>query len=190
MRQATKIKRQLAEYGKKIAHRHLVMGAMGNTSARAANTIWIKRGGSWLERAKTTDFIAVDIRCVKAASGQLPSKEIFLHLGCYKARADIAAVVHTHPFMVTALGTAGVNLNIRSPRLHKRIGSKIALLPYYPPGSKKLAGEVQRAIKKANAVILANHGLVTVGKNIKEAYRRSLACEEEAARTLAGLQKG
>lgn len=189
MNRANKIKRLLAEYGKETARRHLVMGAMGNISARAGNTVWIKRGGVWLEGAGPADFIAVGLRSAKSVCGRLPSKEIFLHLGCYRSRPDIGAVVHTHPFMSTALGTAKVNLNICSPRLHKRIGSKIALLPYYPPGSRKLADEVRRAIKKTNAIILSNHGLVTVGKDIKEAYRRTCICEKEAEKVLAGLRK-
>ncbi len=187
MKPGNKVKRLLAEYGRKIARRHLVMGAMGNISVRESKIVWIKRGGAWFERAKPQDFIAVDVTSGRAKSGHLPSKEVFLHLGCYKSRADIAAVVHTHPFMVTALGTAGVDLNIQSPGLHRRVGSEIAILRYYPPGSKKLADEVRGAIKRANAVLLANHGLVAVGKDIREAYQRTCACEEEARKILLNL---
>ncbi len=185
MKPGNKLKKLLAEYGRKIARRHLVMGAMGNISVKESGVVWIKRGGAWLERARPQDFIAVDVRGGRAKSGRLPSREVFLHLGCYKSRADIAAVVHTHPVMATALATAGVNLNRNSPV----VDSKIATLRYYPPGSKKLAGEVKRAIKKANAVMLANHGLVTVGKDIQEAFRLTCACEEAARRILLNLRK-
>ena len=187
MQGAHKVKRLLVEYGKVIAHRHLVMGAMGNISAREGETVWIKQGGAWLARAKPGDFIAVDVKTGRAKSSQLPSKEVFLHLGCYRARADIRAVVHTHPVMATALATAGINLDRSSSRLASLLGSKTCALRYYSPGSKKLACEVRRAIKKANAVVLANHGLVTVGRNIKQAYERSIACEEEAKRILTFL---
>lgn len=187
MKRGDKIKRLLAEYGRKIARRHLVMGAMGNISAREAKVVWIKHGGSWLARARPKDFIAVNIKTAKAKSGQLPSKEVFLHLSCYRARPDIRAVVHTHPVMATALATAGISLDRKPSRLHKLVGSETHALRYYSPGSKKLACGVRRAIKKANAVVLANHGLVTVGRNIKQAYERSLACEEEAKRILTSL---
>lgn len=187
IKQADRIKKSLAVYGRKIAHRHLVMGAMGNISAREAKVVWIKRGGSWLVRAKPEDFIAVNIKTAKAKSGQLPSKEVFLHLNCYRVRPDIKAVVHTHPVTATALASAGISLDRSSKRLASLLGSKTCALRYYSPGSKKLACEVRRAIKKANAVVLANHGLVTVGRNIKQAYERSLACEDEAKRILTFL---
>lgn len=172
-RNVGKIKRLLAKYGRQIGRHHLVMGAMGNTSARIAEKVWIKRGGAWLEQAQPDDFVAVDLRSGKPESKELPSKEVFLHLGCYRARADIQAVVHTHPVMATALATAGFSLN-----------RKCAVLPYYVPGSKKLARAVQRAIKKKDAVLLAKHGLVTVGKDIQQAYQRTLSCEREAAKIL------
>ncbi len=187
MQRADKIKTQLVEYSRKIARRHLVMGAMGNISIRAGKVVWIKRGGAWLERAGLEDFIAVGLASGRSLSGSSPSKEVFLHLGCYKARPDIRAVVHTHPVMSTALATAGVSLDKRGMALCGAIGSQCAALPFYCPGSKKLAAEVQRAIKKANAIILANHGLVTVGRDLTRAYQRTLACEKEAERILTTL---
>lgn len=187
MKQEKKIKRLLAEYGRKIARRHLVMGAMGNISLREGKVVWIKRRGAWLEQAGPEDFIAIGVRSGETKPDRLSSKEVFLHLGCYKVRSDIRAVVHTHPVMATALATAGVSLNRRSKRLCQIVGSKLAILRYHPPGSKKLAQKVQQAIKKANVVMLANHGLVTVGKNIKEAYQRTICCEEEAKKILTSF---
>ena len=179
MKKANRLRRLLAEYGRKIARCHFVMGTMGNISVREGGIVWIKRGGSWLEKARPADFIAVDLKTAKAKSNQSPSKEIFLHLGSYRARPDIQAVVHTHPVMTTALATVGINPN----------KAKMAVLPYYSPGSKRLARQVQEAIKRKDIVILANHGLVTVGKDIKEAYRRTCACERRAKKILARLQK-
>lgn len=181
-----KIRRLLSNYGREIARRHLVMGAMGNISARQGGTVWIKSGGVWLERARPQDFVPVDAGSGRAKSAHQPSKEVFLHLGCYQARHDIAAVVHTHPVMATALATAAVTLH-KSKRLQEIVGSPLAVLPYYAPGSKKLAEEVRRKIVKANAVLLANHGLVTVGGDIKEAYQRTLDCEQEAKKILQRL---
>lgn len=182
-------RRVLAEYGRKIACRHLVMGAMGNISIREKDVVWIKRGGCWLERAGPSDFIAVDAKSGRSKSRRLPSKEIFLHLGCYKVRADVRAVVHTHPVMSTALATAGVSLDKHAPELCREIGTKTAVIRYCCPGSKRLAAEVRRAIKKTNIVILANHGLVTVGKDLPAAYQRTLACEKAAKKILASLKK-
>jgi L-fuculose-phosphate aldolase len=184
-----RLKKMLVACGREIGRGHLVMGAMGNISARAGQIIWIKRGGAWLQQAKSEDFVAVDIRSGRPLRAQLPSKEVFLHLGCYRARADIGAVVHTHPVMTTALATVGLSLEIYSPALFSKLGGPTAILRYYDPGSQKLARQVQQAVKKANAVMLANHGLVTVGRDIRQAYRRTILCEQAAKRILVNLKK-
>ncbi len=101
----------------------------------------------------------------------------------------MGAVVHTHPILSSALATVAISLDRASKRLRKKIGSKTKILKYYTPGSRRLAAEVKRAIKKVNAVVLAHHGLVTVGKDIAQAYQRTLACEEEAKIILASLRK-
>lgn len=183
------IKNSLAKYARLIARRHLVMGAMGNISIKEKDVVWIKRGGCWLQRVGPSDFIAVDAKGGRSKSRRLPSKEVFLHLGCYKVRADVRAVVHTHPVMSTALATAGVSLDKHITGLRKRIGSTTAVVRYCCPGSKKLADQVRRAIKEVNVVIMANHGLVAVGKNMKQAYQRTLACEEAAKKILQRLKK-
>lgn len=185
----SEITRPLVKYARLIARQHLVMGAMGNISIKEKDVVWIKRGGAWLSRARPRDFIAVDAKSGRSKSRQLPSKEIFLHLGCYKAREDVRAVAHTHPVMSTALATAGVSLDKHAPELCREIGTKTAVIRYCCPGSKRLAAEVRRAIKKTNIVILANHGLVTVGKDLPAAYQRTLACEAAARKILTRLKK-
>jgi len=79
------------------------MGAVGNISLRQGRWAWIKRSGAWLERAKPRDFLRVNIRHPKPKIARKISKEIDLHLGCYLARPDIKAVIHTHPKIATGL---------------------------------------------------------------------------------------
>jgi L-fuculose-phosphate aldolase len=163
------------------------MGAMGNISLRDPDRremAWIKRSGVWLERAKPSDFLRVNIAHPEPKIARKISKEINLHLGCLRARPDINAVIHTHPAMVTGLATAGVDLGRKMAKIRSKIRSKIETIKYYQPGSKTLAEAVQKAIKRANAVAMANHGLVVVGKSLKEAYQRTLIIEREAARLI------
>ncbi len=125
-----------------------------------------------MERAKPSDFIKIGRK-----NRGLVSKEINLHLGCYKARPDIKAVIHTHPFIITALGTV---LN----KIGRKKLDKVAIIKYYKPGSKLLAKVVSRAIKNRDAVVMANHGLVTVGRSLKEAYERTVKIEANASKLL------
>jgi L-fuculose-phosphate aldolase len=148
---------------------------------------WIKRSGAWLEKAKPSDFLRVNISHPDPKIASKISKEINLHLGCLKTRPDINAVIHTHPAMVTGLATAGVDLGRKMTKIKPKIGSKIEIIKYYKPGSIALAKAVKKAIKKANAVAMANHGLVVVGKSLKEAYQRTLIIEKEAERLIKGI---
>lgn len=186
MRKSDNKQRLLIEYSHKIAQKHLVMGAMGNISSRDPDSrkevAWIKRSGVWLERAKLGDFIRVDIRKGRPKNCQNASEETILHLGCYKARPDINAVIHTHPKVSTGLATAGIDLGRKIAKIRPKIGLKVVTIKYYQPGSKALAKAVQQAIKKTDAVLMANHGLVTVGKSLKEAYQSTLKIEVNASK--------
>jgi len=182
------MKKSLAQYSRKIAQKRLVMGAMGNISVRSRGPhteqimtlrrsvqgmeVWIKRGGVWMEKAKPSDFIRV-----RPGNKGLVSKEINLHLGCYKARSDIEAVIHTHPFIITAIGTV-------LAKMGKKKIDKTAIIKSYKPGSIALAKAVSKAIKKADSVVMANHGLVVVGRSLKEAYDRTVKIEVGASKLL------
>ena len=172
--------KSLAQCSRKIAQKHLVMGAMGNISLRNdRREVWIKRGGAWMERAKPSDFIKIGPK-----NRGLVSKEINLHLGCYKVRSDINAVIHTHPKVSTGLATAGIDLGLKFASIRPKIGLRVVTIKYYQPGSRALAEAVKKAIKKADAVLMANHGLVTVGKSLKEAYNRTLKIEVNSGKLL------
>ncbi|MBU1061954.1 MAG: class II aldolase/adducin family protein, partial [Candidatus Omnitrophica bacterium] len=189
MKKSIKIQRLLAQYSCKIARKHLVMGAMGNISLCIRGEVWIKRGGVWMEQAKPSDFIRVNVK-----NRGLVSKEINLHLGCYEARPDIGAVIHTHPFIITAMGTVlakrkrlASSMGLGTP---SDISSSVAIIKYYQPGSKALAKAVSKAIKKADCVIMANHGLVVVGRSLKEAYKKTVKLEVDAGKLLAKSLRG
>jgi len=163
------------------------MGAMGNISLRDSDrreVAWVKRSGAWLGKAKPGDFLRVNIAHPEPKIARKISKEINLHLGCLSVRSDINAVIHTHPAMVTGLATAGVDLGRKMAKIRPKIESKIETIKYYKPGSKALAEVVKKAIKKANAVAMANHGLVVVGKSLKEAHQRTLLIESEAKKLI------
>ena len=176
MKKSIKITKLLSHYSRKIAHHHFVMGAMGNISVRDKGDVWIKRGGAWLERAKPRDFIRV-----RPKNRGIVSKEINLHMGCYKARSDINAVIHTHPFITTAMGTI---LAKKGQKKSKMGREEVAIIKYHEPGSMALATAIQKEIKTSDAVIMANHGLVAVGRNLKEAYQRTVQIEVHAGKVL------
>ncbi len=186
-----KLRRELARLGKRIAEEHLVVGPGGNISARARNVILIKASGVPLEEAKEEDYIPIEIdRCKVLEKGKRPSSELLMHLACYRARGDVGAVVHTHSPFATGVASAGVTLHPMFPDFAAIIDSEVPTLPFVTPCGEELAEVVGEAIMKANAALLANHGVVTVGANLKEAFYRAMLVEAAAQALVAGTAVG
>ena len=110
-----------------------------------------------------------------------------MHLGCYKARKDIFAVIHTHPPYSVAYGMLGRTLKAFTPDFVGIIGSNVPAVEFAMPSSKEIANRVIKVIKNHNAVLMTNHGLLTVGSNLKEAYYRTLFVED-ACKSLAAAE--
>lgn len=176
-----KILKDLVNTGKKISEADLIIGEGGNISARMGSIIYIKRRAASMGSAKITDYIPLNVKTGKVLQGKSePSTEIYMHMACYKARKDIGAVIHTHPVFATALAIANVVIEPVGYELDVNIKSPIAKIGHIKPGTPELGRAVGQAVKKHNAVLLKNHGLVTVGRDLEEAFLRTLAVERAA----------
>lgn len=177
-------RKDLVKYGKLIANKGLVVGPGGNMSQRVGNTVYLKASGVSFEDAKEKDYVGINLKSGKIVDGtSKPSCEILMHLGCYLARDDIMAVVHTHAPISMAVASRGVPLKPLYPDFAALVGKEVPIIRYIIPAGKELADEVVKEIKSNNCILMANHGVLTVGNNLKEAYYRMLLIEE-ASRTL------
>jgi len=184
-------KRDLLLYGRKIAERMLVVGPGGNTSARADTAIVVKASGCAFEDCTEDDYIPIDPSTGDViGSTRKPTCEIYMHIACFLKRPDINAVVHTHPPIATGLAMAGMTLPPMYPDLIALVGAEIPVLPYIIPAGKQLAEAVAKVIVDHDAVLLGNHGLLTVGANVREAYFRNLLVEEASKTWLAARAFG
>lgn len=173
--------KDLVKVGKKLDSLGLVIGEGGNISARKGDIIYIKRRGAALGKAKISDYIPVNVKNGKPLTRKWrPSSEIFLHLACYDKRDDIGAVIHSHPVFATALGIAKGDLKPITYELAANIKSNIARIGYIKAGTSSLGNAVGKAVRTHNAVLLKNHGLLTVGRDLDEAFMRTLALERAA----------
>lgn len=111
-----------------------------------------------------------------------PSVETGMHQAIYAARPDVGAVVHTHAPLATFWGLFDepvLPLTIDHIRF-----MEMKVVPFAAPGSRELAGLAAEALVRGHAVLLRNHGLVTVGKDLREAVNTALALEESLKITL------
>lgn len=126
-------------------------------------------------------------------SGAKASSELPLHLFIYQQRPDVRAVVHAHPAYATGFATAGLALDqCVLAEIIVTIGS-VPLAKYGAPSTQELPLSIKPYIHSSDAFLLANHGVVTVGKNLMDAYFKLERVEHAAkivfiARALGGEQ--
>lgn len=118
------------------------------------------------------------------------SSETGLHLMCYRTRPDVGGVCHAHSPAATAFACrrTGIDTTLLSEAL--MTCGAIPCAPYARTGTPALANAVAPLIKKHNAVLLANHGVVTVGKTLSDAYFTMERVEHTALIDLYASQLG
>ncbi len=167
-------KKEIIEYGKKIFHSDHVAGTSGNLSCRGengANTYFlITPSGMQYDALIPDDIVIMDLSGNKIEGKRRPSIEYSMHSNIYKSRNEVNAVIHTHSIYTSALAVARIPLPVIVEDLCL-IGDEIKVAPYARAGSQQLANNVVNTLGKARAVILANHGLVSVGKDLKDAFK-------------------
>lgn len=164
-------RKDIVLYGKKLITSHLTTGSGGNLSVidRSQGLIAISPSGIEYFDMKPEDIVVVDLQGKVKQGTCTPSSELSSHIALYRQRVDINAVVHTHSVYATTIAC----LNWELPAVHYLVGfagTKVPLAPYAIYGSSELADSICRTIGQYNAVLLANHGLMAVGKDLKTAF--------------------
>jgi L-fuculose-phosphate aldolase len=166
---------QLVTYSTRLVDDGLAVGAAGNMSVRAGDTVAITPSG-----IPYTDLVASDICLVSLDGAELdapesPSTELPMHLAVYTA-TNAGAVVHTHSAEVIALSTVCTEL----PAVHYAItglGGPVRVAAYTRFGSAGLADAAVKALHGRQAAILQNHGAICYGATLAQAYDRALLLE-------------
>jgi len=178
-----RIKSELARYSARLVSRGLVVGPGGNTSARDGEIMWISPSGFALDDIGADDWVAMDIASGEARQrAPRPSSEFAMHLAIYRARPDVSAIVHTHPPTTIGVISAGLDrIPFMFPDQVAVVGD-VPFIDYVVPCSQELADAVVAAMgnEDVSALLMQNHGLITVGHNLKEAYYRTEVVEDAA----------
>lgn len=161
----------VVEYGKKLITSQLTTGSGGNLSVynRSEGLIAIKPSGVDYLKMKPEDVVVVDPEGHIVEGDLVPSSEIRFHLALLHHRSDINAVVHTHQVYATTIAC----MNIELPAVHYLVGfsgNKVPLAKYATFGSQELSDNIIASIGNYNACLMANHGIVGVGVDIKAAF--------------------
>jgi len=176
------ISERMVKAGRELHASGLVRGNSGNISARISgtDTFLIKSSGAHMKFLKPEELVLSDLRGKKIRGELKVSLETPMHAAIYRIRKDVQAVVHTHAPTATAFGIAKTEILPLQVEMFMLLPNGVPVIPFELPGSKALAESVQKKIKKYDAVILENHGILTVGSTIEKACNLNEMVEEAA----------
>ena len=183
-------KEQIIQITNELFAMGLLTATGGNISARGADgeSIWLTPSQMYKGGLMAADLVRVDRRCNVLEGDRMPSVEWQMHWSAYDARPDSLGAVHTHAPVATAFGIcnqAFPPINTDAVFLRDTV-----TVPWFMPGSKELADAVGEALGKSRGAILQNHGLMTVGPNLRKAATRAMMLEETAKIVLYVKQFG
>lgn len=174
----------VADISRRLYAAGFVAATDGNVSARLTDgRILCTPSGVCKGDVRSDDIILLDADGRALTHGSRPSTELQMHLAYYAGRPDIGAVVHAHPPCATAFAAARKPMDACVfPEVIVSVGA-VPLAPYATPSTGEVPASLRPWIPTHDAILLANHGLVTVGATVLDAWRR-MEKVEHAARTL------
>jgi L-fuculose-phosphate aldolase len=159
----------------------LVVGTWGNVSRRCSPDIFqITPSGVPYHELQPGDLVAVDLQSGDCNGSMRPSTETPLHVAIYRSRPDVGAIVHTHSPYAAVFAVNRIELPPLLEEMAQLVGGSVRVAPYATPGSADLAEGAVDALQDRAAVLLANHGLVGVGRTLKDALTVCQVVEKSA----------
>jgi len=153
----------------------LVVGTSGNVSARVGDVVLVTPSGVPYDRLTPADLTGVDLAGRQVRGSLVPTSELPMHLAVYRT-TGARAVVHTHAVHATAVSTLVTEL----PPIHymtSALGGRVRVAPYATYGTDELAENMLRALDGRSGCLLRNHGTITYGATLDQAYDRTAQLE-------------
>lgn len=182
---------QLIDVCHRLYVRGMVTATDGNVSVRlSSGNILTTRSGINKGMIGENDFVEVTLDGKQVGGSGKPSTEVGMHLFVYQQRADVNAVVHAHPTYATGFATARMGLDAcLFPEVIVGLGA-IPLAEYATPSTGEVAASLEPFVKNSEAILLANHGAVTFGPNLYDAYFKMEKVEHAAHITFVARMLG
>ena len=188
-------KKMVLDTAQQMVARGLVVGTMGNVSMRLRTPageeyIAITPSSCYYDSLTVDDIVIVNFEGECVEGDKRPSIETMLHTSIYEARESIQAIVHCHSLFSCVVSATSKEI---PPLLDEQVvclGGTVQVADYALPGSMELVRNVVAALGKNNAVIMANHGALSVGRDLKEALTNGEMLEKIARIYIYGLGTG
>jgi len=185
------LRQSIIDACREMAAQGINQGTSGNISVRTDEGMLLTPSGLPYDRMKPEDIVAMKWDGTWTASaGNVPSTEWRFHLDILKSKQEVGAVVHAHPIFCTIIAI----MNRSIPAIHYMIaaagGNDIPCAPYAQYGTAELSQAALNALRYRRACLLAHHGLIAIGPNLRKAMWLAMEVEVLAKQYHGCLQLG
>ncbi len=175
------VKQAVLDAAKTMYRRGLVEGTAGNVSGRIDDGHAVLTPSSLsYEEMTLDDLVLVDLEGDVVEGTRSPTSEKALHLECFKAYPEVQGVVHCHATYASMFAVARRPIPAAIDEFVIYIGGDVPVSDYHPSGSDLLATAVASRLGDRSAALMANHGMVCVGKSVEDALNSALIVEHNA----------
>lgn len=184
-------RKDIVRFGEMIHRQCLVSATDGNISVRLNDhTILATPSGVSKGMMQPDQMVIVDMQGKRLSGKMEVSSEIAMHLTIYRMRPDVNSVVHAHP--PTATGFAACGMALDEPICSEVIITlgAVPLAEYATTGTPELSDSLMPYIPDYDAILMANHGVVTYGRDLMAAFLKMEAVEHFAKIMLTAQQLG
>ncbi len=166
-------------------------GTSGNLSVLLdRDTLLATPTGASKYLLRPDDMVAVNLEGEQLAGSRKVTSEIGMHLAIYKQREDVEAVIHSHPPVATAFACTGRPLDEMFCQEAVMTLGSVPLAGYATTGTDEVAASLTPLVPNHDAILLANHGAVTYGRDLIDAFLKMETLEHLAQIRLAAHQLG
>jgi L-fuculose-phosphate aldolase len=185
------LRRDLVRFSKWLSRLGFTPGTSGNLSARLDDhRLLVTPTGGSKYLLTPTDMVIVDLQGRQLAGSRKVTSEISMHLAVYQHREDVEAVIHSHPPIATAFACAGRALDEMLCQEAVMTLGVVPLAKYATTGTEEVAASIIPLIPEHEAILMANHGVVSYGKSLLEAFLKMETVEHLAHIGLVTHQLG
>jgi L-fuculose-phosphate aldolase len=187
------LKKMIIEIGRRIWTRGYVAANDGNITVKINDKEILTTPTGVSKGFMTPDMIikmSIDGKLLTKQSKFRPSSEVKMHLQVYQQRQDIKSVIHAHPPYCTSFAVAGIPLDkCVLPEAILTIGA-VPIAEYATPSTMEIPESIKPHIQNTDAVLLANHGAITLGTDLITAYHKMETLEHVANIIFLSIQLG
>lgn len=186
------LRKVVCEMNKELPRQGLVTMTSGNTSGRDPETgyVVVKPSGVAFEDLAPEKMVIVDLDCNVIEGDMKPSVDALTHCYIYRHMDKVNGIVHTHSNYATSFAALGQGIPCVLTAMADEFGCDIPCAPYCQIGEEQIGEAVVNYIGDSPAILLQNHGVFSVGKDVKAAVKAAVMCEDVAKTVQLAMFRG